>query len=504
MDHNVPRAYSAPRVGFFDCTGQSDLTDHGIRRAYRRIALAKHPDKLRREHPSIVPAEADPPEERSAGAETIEDFTELRDSWLQDPLRFHIYRAVFDRDEGRLTEFGDVAARQENPRASASAVLQTLRARVQRVRDPTPSRHVGNDNDTEATAPRNTSTSATGEENDPASAQAAAAQRQGQDTQTDWPYLDVEIDVLNTGAPKEGFLPRGGSWTFAFARKGVSTVHYRGDEKAGGYDVCCDFLKDSKCVRKTRVQRKQEADDKLGSTDPPGPRGTQLQESSPNATSLYQTSDCPFARDQETLTFRVRKPLHKDLGGRWGGAVQIFNERREEVLCVALALEAARPEDGELASSSGGGRGSRGPSSEKSGSGQQDGHQDGSQTAGAPPSGGRSSGEQSGQPPRFHFLEAGSFCEDGADILEGPLDGYGGGYGPAAGGHFAGDSFSDLYGEKCRAKCLQRPRCRFYTAYSSGWCQLSTRCSRRKKTGDPLTVTFAKEVAPRSASTEEL
>ncbi|CAK0806225.1 unnamed protein product, partial [Prorocentrum cordatum] len=341
VDQHVPREQSAPRLGFLDCTGQSDLTDRGIRRAYRRIAKAKHPDKQRRGHLSVAPAEADPPEEESEGAGTIEDFTELRDSWLQDPLRFHIYRAVFDRDGGRLTEFGDAVTRKEHSQKSAPAVLQTLRARIERVRDSTPSR--GTDKDADTADRNNTSAPFASEKDDLASTTSVAAQRQAQETEKDWPYLDVEIDVRNSGAPNGGFLPQGGSWTFAFARKGVSTVHYRGDEKAGGYDVCCDFLKDSKCVRNTGIQHTKGADGKLRSSESPGPRSPQVQASSQNGSLPYQTSDCPFARDRETLTFRVRKPLHKDLGGQWGGAVQVFNERREEVLCVALALQAGPP-----------------------------------------------------------------------------------------------------------------------------------------------------------------
>ena len=46
---------------------------------------------------------------------------------------------------------------------------------------------------------------------------------------------------------------------------------------------------------------------------------------------------------------------------------------------------------------------------------------------------------------------------------------------------------------KCREKCAKRKRCRFYTTFSNGWCQLSTRCSTRDKAGDQGAVTFIKE-----------
>lgn len=85
---------------------------------------------------------------------------------------------------------------------------------------------------------------------------------------------------------------------------------------------------------------------------------------------------------------------------------------------------------------------------------------------------------------RFVHIASGRYCEDGADILEGPLDQY---------GHDPGKDGSVSYGGRCRAACRKRPRCKFYTAYSSGWCQLGTRCQQLTQTGDAMVFTFRKE-----------
>ena len=44
--------------------------------------------------------------------------------------------------------------------------------------------------------------------------------------------------------------------------------------------------------------------------------------------------------------------------------------------------------------------------------------------------------------------------------------------------------------------CVCAQHCQFYTSFTNGWCQLSTRCAKRAKAGDPRARTFAKVVRP--------
>ena len=74
-------------------------------------------------------------------------------------------------------------------------------------------------------------------------------------------------------------------------------------------------------------------------------------------------------------------------------------------------------------------------------------------------------------------------CRDGADILEGPLDDYS-----------DCDAATRLCQKtrRCAAKCKARRRCRFYTTYRGGWCQLSSRCDDEAPASDRSAVTFAR------------
>ncbi|CAJ1411288.1 unnamed protein product, partial [Effrenium voratum] len=344
-----------PGCGLYDWSHRllEEKSEHGLRRAYRTMAKEFHPDK--------------------GGSEALTaDLTSLRDSLVREPLKFQIFRAMF---EGQLQPFSS---------------LESTRVEVQL--------------------------------------------REG------WPYLQVELDFDHGG-----LLLDGGSWTFAFGLKNGSTVHYRGDERSGGYDVCCDFVRDSQCQRHSLSRYNASTCQAEGECDSP-----------------YAASDCPLPA---RVMARVRRPLHQNVTGQWGGALQVKASSGEEVACVAFAF-AHQDKDTGAANGS-------------------------EPSAPEPLEDPAPDTEQVEDVGGFRHLSSGSFCEDGGDLLEGALDNYGG-MSPFGGAARASAESSLFYGSKCRQRCQQRPRCRFYTAYSSGWCQLSSRCSMLAKTGDPLTVTFAK------------
>mmetsp|Transcript_87424 Transcript_87424/g.276184 ORF Transcript_87424/g.276184 Transcript_87424/m.276184 type:complete len:221 (+) Transcript_87424:72-734(+) len=54
----------------------------------------------------------------------------------------------------------------------------------------------------------------------------------------------------------------------------------------------------------------------------------------------------------------------------------------------------------------------------------------------------------------------------------------------------ADDLFEDVL--ECMHRCTRAPICGYFTAYESGWCQLSIRCDQEATAGDPSAVTYAK------------
>mmetsp|Transcript_9154 Transcript_9154/g.20186 ORF Transcript_9154/g.20186 Transcript_9154/m.20186 type:complete len:395 (+) Transcript_9154:30-1214(+) len=363
--------------GFIDCRSGEGVTEHAIRKAHRRWSLKNHPDK-------------------GGAAEIAAEFTNLRDSFLRDPLRFHIFRAMFDSQD--LQPF------------NGGFALGVDGARVDiRPRD-------------------------------------------------DWPYVEVEVD-LDLGDR----LSEGGTWTFALALLGASTVHYRGDVAIGGYDVCCDFVKGSRCVRRSRP---------LNTTcvDSAGEGGscTDVEE----VWDPYVESDCPLP---QRFTANVRRPLHLNETGQWGAALQIRDIDNMEVACLAFAfphrvleplLNTIVPVEG--------------PQPPLESEGQQE------------PEVSRNTGNDTSDI-QFKYVSNGIFCEDGADLLEGQVDHYDG-VPPRGGANYTDSKSSLFYGSRCREMCGRRLPCRFYTAYSSGWCQLSSRCGWKTDTGDRLARTFEKLV----------
>ncbi len=552
---------------FIDCT--TDFSEAAIKRAYRRAASRTHPDIARahkgRENHSESSPEADGKILTSSAARAnpdhahadelhnkedkavVGDFAELRDSWLRDPMRFHIFRAlthtrrsresVAEGDHDNNADSQEVSPRSTSEQLLSASTKSTAAGAAALKKT--------------ANTPKNMNTII----------QAATVSVLYNIDQNDpeWPYVKVDLAVDNALGQIDGAA----KWSFAFGRQeDHTTVHYKGDEAIGGYEMChAGFIQNENhdAIEKNRTEKTQrtenynyinEEDEARGpeTTSTSGPGVDQL----PSMLTPRESCVVPNAKP---LHLSVRRPLHVAKAGRWGAALQIKDGENNVAACVAFAfrvdreytmrkLDAQQQEDHDLngASSSastgesglpkcskgdedngrdanaGGPDGTTssscqnnsasehetGQTSTQGAAGKEDANSR-SRTSGSSSST-RSASRPSEPEPRFRFMKGGAFCEDGADILEGPLDNYGSNDPWRAmlfdestkNSHFAAKpgthSDSDLYGGNCRAKCLKRNRCRFYTIYSSGWCQLSTRCGKLRNTGDPLTATFAKEL----------
>merc|ERR1712150_209518 len=47
--------------------------------------------------------------------------------------------------------------------------------------------------------------------------------------------------------------------------------------------------------------------------------------------------------------------------------------------------------------------------------------------------------------------------------------------------------------EDCLKRCTFEPACMYFTAYSTGWCQIISRCNEEHTAGDGTSVTYQKE-----------
>ena len=64
-----------------------------------------------------------------------------------------------------------------------------------------------------------------------------------------WPRLTLEASLR---PPGEVDLGRTHVWRIALAAENASTIEYKGDSGAGGYDVCCGFVRGSRCELRGR------------------------------------------------------------------------------------------------------------------------------------------------------------------------------------------------------------------------------------------------------------
>lgn len=279
------------------------------------------------------------------------------------------------------------------------------------------------------------------------------------------------------GSGSGASLPRGAAWTLALGAQNVSTIQYHGDTARGGYDVCCDFVENSRCVR--QQQQQQHPTSHGAGVDPSLKKGG----GAPPDPWLYAVHDCPVPG---AFTAEVLRPLHVMRSGQWAATISIRDGAGEELACVAAAM-AVDPSDVAAADHP------RQCNSKVDG--RNNGINDINAINGVDDANGINSdcpdSSTKARPPAaeaveqvtFELVDRGVFCEDGIDLLEGSLDSY--------------TDCTDIEGvcmltAKCRAKCRKKKQCNFYTTYRNGWCQLSSSCSRRQKAGDVTARTFRK------------
>ena len=303
-------------------------------------------------------------------------------------------------------------------------------------------------------------------------------------------------------------------WRLALARADTSTIEYRGDSLSGGYDVCCHFIAHSRCELRARDEAVAElarlraaasavawdaavapgaaaAEDAAGpaaSASMAAPAAAAVDVSAHGTTQQlgweaerdahYARHDCPLPAGAFNVS--ISKPLHRKQAGRWSAILLIAPAATADAaeppptVCLAMAFDvrfARRPPiaappatrtAARLGSEEGGGAMAGGTTAED---------------APAVDARGRRSA------PHFEQVSSGRWCRDGADLLEGPLDSY-----------TDCDPSTGLcqLTRQCRARCLKRAACRFYTTYASGRCQLSSVCRDEAAARDASARTFAK------------
>ena len=257
-----------------------------------------------------------------------------------------------------------------------------------------------------------------------------------------WPRLTLEASL----EPRQELdLGRAHVWRVALAHADASTIEYKGDSSTGGYDVCCHFLKGSRCELRSRdsvLAMLEERSLAIASAGQPEAWYEQRE-------AHYLRHDCPLPGG--ALNISVHKPLHLKAAGRWSVVLLLtdgtnaLTDEPPPTACIAALFTvrfAPRP-----------------PRT-------------------APPA------ENATAAVEFEQLSSGHWCRDGVDVLEGRLD-----------------SYSDCNPQtglcqltrKCRARCSKRPTCRYYTTYASGLCQLSSVCRDEAVAHDKSARTFAKQ-----------
>ena len=376
------------------------------------------------------------------GSESFEDMTKLRDS-LKDPDKFQIHRLLHNLTE--LTPFEFVA-----PQLRVTGAGLGIRQQC---------------GDT-------------------------------LDKSTCFPYAALSAE-FSLSKP----LPAGATWTFALGAKDVSTIQYHGDERAGGYDACCDLLKDSRCVRRPAASPTPalegdvgDGEDNSADCSPEDAASGQCNSSGggdgqpgraeeggeeggweraaqqgpflrPDGSTPYEAQDCPMG---STFRTEVGRPLHVMSPGLWAATMSLRSAERVELACVAAAMEVLEedlkrqetlditepPEGSESA-----------PQGSDAGAETVEGGAAAGGDAGKTGAGSAESASQNdrlvGPTVSFEYLARGVYCEDGIDVLEGAVDNY----------SDCTDTGHCFMTGKCKAKCRKRKHCKFYTTFSNGWCE---------------------------------
>jgi hypothetical protein len=530
--------------GWSECSGAAmRLSDSsGLRRAYRELSRRAHPDK-------------------GGSSEEFDTLSQTR-NYLKSPLRYLAYRALHPAATQPSASFA-FGAEQSKPAPQATQVrtrVRTVRATIRDI--------------------------------------------------DGWPHMQLEAEFEPANG-KSNLVDHGNTFMLALSAKGVSTIEYKGEERVQGYDVCCNFLQNSRCQLRSRedymrmMNRTDEGVDEGGgkgggegqcagggcrepesfsgetdreeadgaaergegqgkeqagptcecvdtyqpsaTTDEPllgdsvlpqqaadkangcedfmrkgycphewyqlncrrscglcgsngnSTAGAKLEDKGPTQRDLpqYVRHDCPLAG---SFTAEVTKPLHVTRTGEWaavlllfaGDAATINTEvvHQQNPVCITVRLglvltampPKADPPQQKPASDSAAGSStgsSTGSSSSSSSTGSSTSSSTGSTTAAD-----EDATTGGGLTPLFDQFEThslGRWCADGADILEGPLDSYTD-CDPATG-------LCKLT-KKCRERCAKRKRCKYYTTYSSGFCQLSAKCKDQKQAKDPSARTY--------------
>ena len=253
-----------------------------------------------------------------------------------------------------------------------------------------------------------------------------------------WPRLTVDAALAPTIDLSRHV------WRIALAHANASTIEYSGDSGVGGYDVCCHFVSGSVCELRNR-------DDAVAAlehaaVDSSGQRRPWYEERGAH----FVRHDCPLPPGAVNIS--ISKPLHLKAAGRWSAVVLVTDAATPgadppPTACLSFVFSvgfAPRP-----------------PTE-------------------APPA------ANATIPAEFEQLSSGRWCRDGADLLEGSLDGY-----------TDCDPQTRLcqLTKKCRARCAKRSACRYYTTYASGFCQLSSRCADEATANDASARTFVKRGA---------
>ena len=295
--------------------------------------------------------------DKGGSTSAFQSATETRD-FLKSPLRYFTYRTLHERRARRLTAFDELA--------NSSALVRGARAMV-------------------------------GEDGD------------------GWPRLTVEASF----SPDAGLdLGRSHVWRLALSHANASTIEYRGDETAGGHDVCCGFVRGSRCVLRPRDDTVAMLNASVVAPDARPPAWFEQRD------AHYAAHDCPLPAGP--LNASLNKPLHLKQAGRWAAVLLLLDGAASggadpaPTACVSLLFhvgfvprpprEAPPPADATNASA----------------------------------------------PVAFEQVSSGRWCRDGGDVLEGKIDDY---------------TDCDERGlckltRKCRERCVKRKACRYYSFHA--------------------------------------